>query len=57
MSTETVYVVEDPIDAIVERLDKIEAEQRRLKELIQKLLQFFCSEKSRSDEACMRMFA
>ena len=53
----TEFYVEDPIDEIEKRLNKIEAEQQQLKDLIRKLLQFYCSEKKRSDEACMHMFA
>lgn len=48
--------LEDAIDAIEERLDKIETEQQRLADIIKKLLQFYCSERTRSNEACMQMY-
>ena len=55
---ETEYVVHDPrIDAMEVRLNTLETEQRRLTDLIKKLLQFHCSERTRSTEACMSMFA
>lgn len=55
---ETEYVVHDPrIDAMEVRLNTLETEQRRLTDLIKKLLQFHCSERTRSSEACMSMFA
>lgn len=59
-------VVEDPIDdtkwedaieAIEVRLEKIESEQLRFTDIINKLLQFYCSEANRASEACLQMYA